>query len=121
MSKKKILIVDDNEADLNLMVQAVNGRGYQIITASDGEEALEKALAELPHLILLDILLPKKNGFQICRQLKTTPATAHIRIVLVSGKNQESDRFWGLKQGADEYITKPFKGDELLRALEKHI
>jgi twitching motility two-component system response regulator PilH len=115
MAKGKILVVDDSPTDLRLITAALQSEGYQLITASDGEEALEKALSERPTLLVLDIILPKKNGFQVCRQLKTTPETKDIKIILLSSKSQDSDRFWGLKQGADEYLVKPFE-DQALRA-----
>jgi CheY-like chemotaxis protein len=121
MSNQTILVVDDSPTDLTVMANVLRARGYQIITAIDGEEALQKASAEQPQVILLDILLPKKNGYQVCRQLKTSPETKHTRVILISGKNQESDRFWGMKQGADEYVTKPFKDEELLAAVARHI
>jgi twitching motility two-component system response regulator PilH len=121
MSNHTILVVDDSPTDLNVMANVLRAKGYQIITAVDGEEALQKASMEQPQVILLDVLLPKKNGFQVCRQLKTTPSTAHARIILVSSKNQESDKFWGLKQGADEYVTKPFKDEELLAVVARHL
>ena len=121
MSNHTILVVDDSPTDLNVMANVLRAKGYQIITAVDGEEALQKASMEQPQVILLDVLLPKKNGFQVCRQLKTTPSTAHALIILVSSKNQESDKFWGLKQGADEYVTKPFKDEELLAVVARHL
>jgi CheY-like chemotaxis protein len=121
MSNQTILVVDDSPTDLTVMANVLRARGYQIITAVDGEEALAKASLEQPQVILLDILLPKKNGYQVCRQLKTSPETKHSRVILISGKNQESDRFWGMKQGADEYVTKPFKDDELLAAVARHL
>ena len=114
MSNQTILVVDDSPTDLTVMANVLRARGYQIITAVDGEEALQKASMEQPQVILLDILLPKKNGYQVCRQLKTSPETKHTRVILISGKNQESDRFWGMKQGADEYVTKPFEPDDLV-------
>lgn len=107
MAHEKILVVEDSPTDLALMTAPLESAGYQVITAVDGEEALEKAVREQPGLIVLDIILPKKNGFQVCRQLKTAPET------------QDSDRFWGLKQGADEYMTKPFDDDELLANVAK--
>ena len=85
-----------------------------VITATNGLEALETARKEHPQMILLDVLMPGKNGFQVCRQLKTDPATSDIKIIIVSSKCQESDRFWGLKQGADEYLAKPFNDEILL-------
>src|ERR1051325_10944351 len=116
---KTILVVDDSPTEMKLMMAPLNGKGYRIISATDGEEALEKALAERPDLMLLDVVLPKKNGFQVCRQLRTSPDTKDIKIILVTSKSQDTDRFWGLKQGADEYLTKPFQDDELLATVAK--
>lgn len=121
MPGQTILLVDDSPTDLKLMTQALAPRGYRLLTAADGEEALEKAASAQPDLIFLDIVLPKKNGFQVCRQLKTTPDTKDIKIVLVTSKTQDSDRFWGLKQGADEYLTKPFSDDELRAAAARYL
>ena len=114
MSKPKILVVDDSPTDLSLVTHALQRHGYAVVTAADGEEALEKAAHDIPDLIVLDVVMPKKNGFQVCRQLKTSPDTRDIKILMLSSKSQDSDRFWGLKQGADGYLTKPF-GDEELR------
>jgi DNA-binding response OmpR family regulator len=114
MAQEKILVVDDSPTELQLMVEPLISRGYRVITATDGNEALEQVAKELPSLILLDVLMPGKNGFQVCRQLKTDPATSDIKIIIVSSKCQESDRFWGLKQGADEYLAKPFNEENLL-------
>ncbi len=114
MAEEKILVVDDSPTELQLMVEPLINRGYRVITATNGIEALEQVAKELPSLILLDVLMPGKNGFQVCRQLKTDPATRNIKIIIVSSKCQESDRFWGLKQGADEYVAKPFDEENLL-------
>ncbi len=114
MALEKILVVDDSPTQLNLMTTPLKAKGYQIVTAVDGEEALAKAESEQPKLIVLDVVLPKKNGFQVCRQLKTTDNTKDIKVLLVTSKDQETDRFWGLKQGADEYMTKPFVEEDLL-------
>jgi twitching motility two-component system response regulator PilH len=116
---EKILVVDDSPTELKLVSGPLLQKGYQVITASDGEQALERATREHPNLIVLDVVLPKKNGFQVCRQLKTAPATRDIKILMMTSKNQESDRFWGLKQGADEYMTKPFADSELLNTVAK--
>lgn len=113
MAGNKVLIVDDSPTELTMVHEALKTEGYVISTAVDGEEALEKAMSEKPDVMVLDIILPKKNGFQVCRQLKTTPETEGIKILLLSSKSQDSDRFWGLKQGADGYMTKPFDDDEL--------
>lgn len=114
MAEAKILVADDSPTELQLMVEPLIARGYQVITAANGNEALKTAQQERPALILLDVLMPGKNGFQVCRQLKADPATSDIKIIMVSSKSQESDRFWGLKQGADAYLAKPFNDEELL-------
>lgn len=114
MPAETILVVDDSPTDLRLVSASLQGEGYHVITASNGEEALEKAAREQPRLVVLDVVLPKKNGFQVCRQLKTSPDTKDIKIVMVTSKSQDSDRFWGLKQGADAYLTKPFEDQELI-------
>jgi twitching motility two-component system response regulator PilH len=111
---KQVLVVDDSPTELKVTSSAVSQAGYKVIQAVDGEDALAKAIAFKPKVMVLDIILPKKNGFQVCRQLKTTPETADIKIVLLSSKSQESDRFWGIRQGADAYVTKPFSPTELL-------
>ena len=113
MANSKILVVEDSPTYLRKIADFLQGLGYDVITAVDGEEALEKALQENPGLIVLDVILPKKNGFQVCRQLKTSPATQDIKILMMTSKSQDSDRFWGLKQGADEYMTKPFDDNKL--------
>lgn len=119
MADDAILVVEDSPTNLRLIQELLEDKGYRVITAVDGEEALTKAVNENPKLIVLDVILPKKNGFQVCRQLKTSPATQEIKILMLTSKTQDSDRFWGLKQGADEYLTKPFDENELLTNIEK--
>ena len=117
MGNPKIMVVEDSPTYLRNIENLLQSSGYEIITAVDGEEALEKAVQEKPGIIVLDVILPKKNGFQVCRQLKNSSGTQDIKILMVTSKSQESDRFWGLKQGADEYITKPFDENELVTAV----
>ena len=114
MANETILVVEDSPTYLRQITQLLQKNDYAIISAMDGEEALEKAIREHPDLIVLDIILPKKNGFQVCRQLKTSPDTQDIKIIMLTSKSQDSDRFWGLKQGADEYLTKPLDDDQLV-------
>ncbi len=114
MSKETILIVDDSPTALKMAAGPLRAQGYRILTAVDGEQAIQVATAQHPDLIVLDVILPKKNGFQVCRQLRADPGTKDIKIVLLTSKNQSSDRSWGIQQGADQYITKPFGNDELL-------
>ena len=117
---KRILIVDDEPRYLRLLEANLKTEGYTVVTAADGEEALTKAASLHPDVILLDIVLPKKNGFQVCRQLKTAPDTKDIKVVLVSSKSQDTDRFWGLRQGADEYLTKPYRMEELVELVGRY-
>ena len=119
MAQPKVLVVDDSPTFMNLMTAPLKEKGYDVATAVDGEEALEKAVSEKPELIVLDVILPKKNGFQVCRQLKTTPDTQAIKILMLTSKTQDSDRFWGTKQGADVYMTKPFDTDEYLETVKR--
>jgi twitching motility two-component system response regulator PilH len=111
---KKILIVDDSPTDIRLMSIPLKAKGYEVSTAADGDEALTKAIQIQPNLVILDVVMPKKDGFQVCRQLKANPETKGIKVILLTSKSQKSDRFWGLKQGADVYLTKPFAEEELL-------
>ena len=116
---KMILVADDSPTGMTMLLKALQNNGYETISAVDGEEAIEKARANQPALAILDIVMPKKNGFQVTRQLKTDTETSGIKILLVSSKNQDSDKFWGFKQGADEYLAKPFNDQTLLDAVKK--
>ncbi|MBI5029111.1 MAG: response regulator [Chloroflexi bacterium] len=119
MPTETILVVDDSPTDLKLISTPLKDKGYRVVTAVDGEEALQKAMHEHPKVMVLDVILPKMNGFQVCRQLKTAPDTKDIKILLLTSKTQDADRFWGLKQGADEYMTKPFADADLLSNVAK--
>jgi twitching motility two-component system response regulator PilH len=118
--KKRVLVVEDSPTDRQLVTTLLQKEGYSVTTAIDGEDALEKIAAERPPLIVLDIILPKMNGYQVLRHLKSAPETRNIKVILVSSKNQEADRFWGLKQGADDYIAKPYPDQALLAAVARH-
>lgn len=121
MAKGTILVVEDSPTEMRLITALLRGKGYTILTAETGEEAIEMATKEAPKLVVLDIVLPKKNGYQVCRHLKTGASTKDIKIILLSSKNQETDKVWGIKQGADEYLEKPFKEEELLAAIVKYM
>lgn len=110
----KVLVVDDSWTDLTLMTSPLREEGFEIITAADGDEALEKAWREQPSVILLDVVLPKQNGFQVCRRLREAEQSKNIPVILVSGKDTPMDQRWGLQQGADFYITKPFSPEDLI-------
>src|SRR5437016_1750912 len=121
MTQDKILIVDDSPTDMRVVAATLQSSGHNIIMATDGEEAIATARRERPNLVLPDVILPGRNGFQVCRDLKNYPETKDIPVIIISSKNQESDRFWGIKQGAVEYLTKPFANEDLLAAVARHI
>jgi twitching motility two-component system response regulator PilH len=114
MPAPKVLVVDDSWTDLTLIATPLREGGFEVVTAADGDEALEMVGSERPQCVVLDVVLPKQNGFQVCRKLKQSEASRHIPVILVSGKNTPLDKKWGLQQGADLYITKPFDKEELL-------
>lgn len=120
MDTPHVLVVDDSPTGRHAASHLLEKRGYRVVTAEDGEQALAQVATALPRVIVLDIVLPKMNGYQVLRQLKAEPATTQIKVILVSSKSQESDRFWGLKQGADDYIAKPYPEDALVAAVKKH-
>ena len=121
MTPRHVLVVDDSPTGRQAASTLLQRRGYQVTTAVDGEDALEKIAAARPPVVLLDIVLPKMNGYQVLRHLKSSDATRDIKVILVSSKSQESDRYWGLKQGADEYIAKPYRDATLLEAVARHL
>jgi twitching motility two-component system response regulator PilH len=117
MPVPKVLVVDDSWTDLTLIATPLREGGFDVITAVDGEEALEKVLREQPQCVLLDVVLPKQNGFQVCRKLKQMEQSRHIPVILISQKNTPLEKRWGLQQGADLYLTKPFNKEELLSSV----
>jgi DNA-binding response OmpR family regulator len=120
-SSKKILLVDDSPTELQLMAKALANKGYELETAPDGEAALAHIMRSRPNLVLLDVIMPRRNGYQICRQIKASPETQDIKVILVTGKDQDTDRYWGMRQGADDYVTKPFRDADLVASVEKHL
>jgi twitching motility two-component system response regulator PilH len=114
----KILIVDDSSAQLYSMSKLMKGQGYEVVVAGNGEAAITMAKAELPDLILMDVVMPGISGFQATRQLSRDTQTKDIPIIFVTSKNQETDRIWGMRQGGADYITKPVNEKELLNAVK---
>jgi two-component system alkaline phosphatase synthesis response regulator PhoP len=114
----KILVAED-EADIRgLIVFSLQYAGFQVIEASNGKEALDKALAENPDLVLLDVRMPRMNGYEVCRVLKAQETTRRIPVVFLSARGQEAEIKQGLELGAEEYILKPFAPDELYRRVK---
>jgi twitching motility two-component system response regulator PilH len=116
-----ILVVDDSPTTLKLVSKALTTAGHHIITASNGEEAVAKATDEHPDLVVLDVIMPHKNGYQVCRQLKNNPRTHDIKIILFTIQNQQADHLWGMHQGADAYLAKPFHETELLATVARFL
>ena len=115
----RILIVDDSPSQLMGIQRIVEKLGHQTLTAEDGAAGVEVAKAELPDLILMDVVMPNLNGFQATRTLSRDATTKHIPVILVTTKDQDTDRMWGLRQGAKAYLTKPFSEDELAEVIER--
>lgn len=114
MSYGKVLVVDDEVHIVELIKFNLESNGYEVVTAYDGEEAIEKAEVEKPNLIILDLMLPKLDGIEVCRRLRRNQKTAQISIIMLTAKSDESDKIVGLEIGADDYMTKPFSIKELI-------
>src|ERR1043165_8109658 len=112
--KPKILVVDDEPDALELIQYNLKAAGYDVVTAADGEEALKKARAAQPALVILDVMLPEVDGLEVCKTLRREPATATVPIIMLTAKAAENDRVLGLELGADDYVTKPFSPRELV-------
>ncbi|QNH22265.1 PilH family regulatory protein [Xanthomonas sp. GW] len=115
----RILIVDDSPSQLLGIQRIVEKLGHETITATDGAAGVEAAKASLPDLVLMDVVMPNLNGFQATRTLRREPTTQNIPVILVTTKDQDTDRMWGMRQGARAYITKPFSEDELSEVIER--
>lgn len=114
MAVKKILVVDDSPTERHVLVQLLTQNGYEVITAENGEEGIGKAKSEMPDLVLMDVVMPGLNGYQATRTLTRDEATKHIPVIVCTTKGQETDKIWGLRQGALDYVIKPVNGEELL-------
>ncbi len=114
-----IMIVEDSLTDQVAIQRIVESGGHRALVAKSGEDAIEMAIRERPDLILMDVMMPKMNGFQATRQLSSRPETANIPIIILTGRDQESDRVWGLRQGARDYVVKPPEKNELLSRIAK--
>lgn len=119
MSVDKVLIVDDSATERALLSDLLRKNGFTPLTASNGEEAINTAKEQLPDLILMDIVMPEMNGFEATRAISRQTETSEIPIVLVSSKGQETDKVWGMRQGATDYIVKPLTEKSLIEKLGK--
>ena len=117
----RILIVDDSPSQLMGIRRIVEKLGHEALTAEDGAAGVEAAKRELPDLILMDVVMPNLNGFQATRTLSREATTRHIPVILVTTKDQDTDRMWGMRQGAKAYLTKPFSEEELSQVITTNI
>ena len=117
MAIRKILIVDDSPTERHVLNDMLTKAGYEVVTSDNGEDAILKAKSLKPDLILMDVVMPGLNGFQATRAISRDPETRAIPIILCTSKSQETDKIWGMRQGARDYIVKPVNRDELLEKI----
>jgi len=118
MTARKILVADDNANIRKVVKMGFESLGYTVLTAEDGRRALELIRAERPDLVILDVMMPEKNGYDVCAEMKGDPELRAIPVVMLTAKNLEEDQYWGRELGADEYITKPYDPETLERVVE---
>jgi two-component system alkaline phosphatase synthesis response regulator PhoP len=121
MQKGKVLVVDDEVYILHILDFSLGAEGFDVITANNGELAVEKAIQEKPDLIVLDIMMPVLDGYETCRRLKREPETKHIPVILLTAKGREADKRLGFEVGAIDYIVKPFSPNRLIGRIEEII
>jgi twitching motility two-component system response regulator PilH len=114
-----VLVVEDSVTQREMITDLLKGSGLTVMVATDGLEALERIEGQPPDLVVLDIVMPRMNGYEVCRRLKSDPKTQGVPIVMCSSKGEEFDRYWGMKQGADAYIAKPFQPPELVGTVKQ--
>ncbi len=119
MSKGKILVVDDEINITQILEFSIGAEGYEVITAANGEEAIDKARREQPNLIILDVMMPRIDGYEACRILKSNPLTKNIPVVLLTAKGREIDKRLGYEVGATDYIIKPFSPNKLIERIHE--
>lgn len=118
---KKVLICDDSVAEIKLMESVLQGAGYWPVAITDSTMIERTIDVERPQLILLDVVMPQRNGFQVCRDLKSQPDYSRIPVIVVTSKDGDSDKFWAQQQGADGYVVKPFTAQQLLSAVQRFV
>src|SRR5690606_4744349 len=117
MPVQKILLVDDSKTELHVLSELLTRKGYQVRTAENGEEAMRRLQEEKPDLILMDVVMPGQNGFQLTRAITRDPSFADVPVITCTSKNPETDRVWGMRQGPRDYVGKPVTPEELVSEL----
>ncbi|MBI5329102.1 MAG: response regulator [Betaproteobacteria bacterium] len=115
---KRVLVVDDSPTERFFLTDLLRKNGYDVVTAENGEQGVAMAKSERPDLVLMDVVMPGLNGFQATRQISRDPATQGVPVIMCTTKDQETDRVWGMRQGATDYVTKPVVVDELLAKIK---
>ncbi|MBV8503558.1 MAG: response regulator [Paucibacter sp.] len=118
MPIQKILLVDDSKTELHYLSEILLKRGFVVRTAENGEEAMQRLAEDKPDLILMDVVMPGQNGFQLTRSITRDPRFADVPVIMCTSKNQETDKVWGMRQGASDYVVKPVKAEELLAKIK---
>ncbi|MDR9402731.1 MAG: response regulator [Halothece sp. Uz-M2-17] len=116
-----VLVVEDSVTQRQMISDLLkeSGLNASVISVGDGVEALEQIQTQLPDIVVLDIVMPRMNGYEVCRQIKTDPNTENVPVIMCSSKGEEFDKYWGMKQGADAYIAKPFEPTELIGTIKQ--
>lgn len=118
MTIRKILLVDDSKTELHHLSELLGKRGYTVRTAENGEEAMRRLDEDKPDLILMDVVMPGQNGFQLTRSITRDPRFSDVPVIMCTSKSQETDRVWGMRQGARDYVVKPVNADELIAKIK---
>ena len=118
MTIHHILVVDDSKTELHYLSDILGRRGYSVRTAENGDELMRRLDEAKPDLILMDVVMPGQNGFQLTRAITRDPRFVNVPVIMCTSKNQETDKVWGMRQGARDYIVKPVNGDELLAKIK---
>ena len=118
MAIKNIILVDDSKTELHHLSELLGKRGFEVRTAENGEDAMKRLGEETPDLILMDVVMPGQNGFQLTRAITRDPRFSKVPVIMCTSKNQETDKVWGMRQGARDYIVKPVDADELVAKIK---
>jgi len=115
----KVLVVDDSSMVLEMVSAHLKQHGLEVIEAQDGADAVEKLKASTPDLVVTDVVMPRMNGYELCRWIKNNASTKDVPVIMCTTKSEEFDKYWGMKQGADAYLTKPYHPPELIKTIKQ--